>query len=110
MSTAQNTFQDVLSIAAREAGGIAALDYGLSRGEVCHALANAYYLATKARLGVPEDESPLDHGYTREDVATAQRALINDIAPYLAARTEQAKSRRYTGWSRASRGPIRYAD
>lgn len=105
------TFDTVIAVARRDAGLTAAeFDYQLNLGSELGArayqgLGNAIYRL--ANEGPPEAAEGR-HDDWRDRVRRAD-ALHKHFADAIERMVAEAKTKRYTGWSTASSGPIRYA-
>lgn len=103
-------FRKIMATARRRHGGTAAeFDYSLSTGQAVDAdgeYTGAVVAVDNAIYTVAND----GHAGTAEEHAARARALREQITPELDTLIAECKAKSYTGWSNASRGPIRYAD
>jgi hypothetical protein len=99
-----NTFASILARCQKSAGGAAAFDYALvaEPDEAGDILGWAIRDEAAHRLGTSDIFSA--------EVSALRGQLRAEIAADVEARIEQARTRKYTGWSKRSTGPIRYAE
>lgn len=85
--------------AGQEAAGF---DYAISCGDV-----NAEWFLTSATYTVA---TPVRGQLSVDECDARANQLADDLASELDAFRARCRAHQYTGWSYASRGPIRYAD
>lgn len=101
-------FRKIMDAARRAHGKTSAqFDYSLAFGETSGE--NQYESAGNAVRNAIWDVANQDQGGTEADQMARVRALRERIQPELDALTAECAAKSYTGWSKASRGPIRYA-
>jgi hypothetical protein len=108
-------FAAIVAVARRATGYSAAeFDYSLVTGYAEHDTESALGAIDGAIYTVANEHLPMvDTTTTREDLLQRRanaEALRVQLQPEIDAMVAAAKGKSYTGWSNASRGPIRYAN
>lgn len=104
-----STFDVLLAKAASESGSAAGRDYDLASGGD-GGFSNAIWSLAAERLGVPAGQWPSQAGVTSEQMRAEEATIREEITGQWEAHLENARTRAYTGWSRHSTGPVRYAE
>ena len=101
----ENLLHRVLAKAAQEYGSAAARDFAtIADGK--NVFSNSIWAVAAESHGVPPSGWPADESRHTAEIRRIWRLLDEPLSQHV----EHAQRRAYTGWSRHSSGPIRYAD